>query len=206
MKEQAAVFKKTYEDYLAQIAKIDLKTLPARLNVKVDGDEVIIPFFGILHKVSPTGIVDPSGDRPNHAICVVLSKYLLMCPDSEPDGDEWAAYQDFNNAAPFADAYHKNVEQAIAIGFGGKMDELKQACKILNGGAPKGINLPYDLAMWFVPLPRVPLFLLFNDGDNEFSAQCKVLFEKRAEKFLDMECLAILGMCLADYLKTAANI
>jgi len=68
MKEQAAIFKKTYENYLAQIAKIDLKTLPAGLNVKVDGDEVIIPFFGIPHKVSSSGIVDPSGDRPNHAI------------------------------------------------------------------------------------------------------------------------------------------
>ncbi|MBW2592122.1 MAG: DUF3786 domain-containing protein [Deltaproteobacteria bacterium] len=206
MKEQEAAFKTTYENYLTQIAKIDLTTLPARLGVRVDGDEVIIPFFGIPHRVSPTGISDPSGDRPNHAICVVLSKYLLMCPDSEPDEDEWAAYQDFKDAAPFADAYRKNVEQAIAISFGGKMDELEQACKILNGGAPKGINLPYDLSMWFIPLPKVPLFLLFNDSDNEFSTQCKVLFEKRAENFLDMECLAILGMCLVEYLKTAANI
>ncbi|RLC30906.1 MAG: hypothetical protein DRH32_05035 [Deltaproteobacteria bacterium] len=206
MKEQAAVFKKTYEDYLAQIAGIDLTALPARLGVRVNGNEVVIPFFGIPHRVSPAGIADPSGDKPNHAICVVLSKYLLMCPDSEPDGDEWAAFQDFKDAAPFADAYRKNVEQAIAISFGGRLDELKQACKILNGGAPEGINLPYDLAMWFVPLPRVPVFLLFNDGDNEFSTQCKVLFEKRAQQFLDMECLAILGMCLTDYLKTAANI
>ncbi len=206
MKEQAAIFKKTYEDYLAEIAKIDLTTLPERLGVSVDGNEVTIPFFGILHKVSAAGIADPSGAKPNHAICVVLSKYLLMCPTSEPDGDEWAAYQDFEDAAPFADAYRKNVEQSIAISFGGKLDELKQACKLLNGGTPKGINLPYDLAMWFVPLHRVPLFLLFNDGDDEFSTQCKVLFEKRAEKFLDMECLAMLGMFLTDYLKTAANI
>jgi hypothetical protein len=206
MKEQAAVFKQTYENYLTQIAKIDLTTLSDKLGVKTDGDGVLIPFFGILHKVSPAGIVDPSGEKPNHAICVVLSKYLLMCPYNAPDEDEWAAYQDFKDATPFVDAYRKNVEQALAISFGGKLDELKQACKILNGGTPKGINLPYDLAMWFVPLPRVPLFLLFNDGDDEFSTQCKVLFEKRAEKFLDMECLAMLGMLLVDYLKTAANI
>lgn len=206
MKEQAAVFKQTYEDYLTQIAKIDLTTLSDNLGVKTDGDGVLIPFFGILHRVSPAGIVDPSGEKPNHAICVVLSKYLIMCPNNAPDEDEWAAYQDFKDATPFAEAYRKNVEQALAISFGGKLDELKQACKILNGGVPKGINLPYDLAMWFVPLPRVPLFLLFNDGDDEFSTQCKVLFEKRAEKFLDMECLAMLGMLLVDYLKTAANI
>ena len=54
------------------------------------------------------------------------------------------------------------------------------------------------------PLPKVPVLLLFNDADDEFPADCKVLFERRAEHYLDMECLAILGNILADYLKKAS--
>ena len=50
-------------------------------------------------------------------------------------------------------------------------------------------------------LPRIPLLLLFNDRDEEFPAQCSVLFEKRTEAYLDMECVAMVGMLLCEYLK-----
>ncbi len=54
--------------------------------------------------------------------------------------------------------------------------------------------------MKFDPLPKVPILLLFNDTDEEFSAQCLLLFERRAEKYLDMESMAILARLLTDYL------
>jgi hypothetical protein len=47
--------------------------------------------------------------------------------------------------------------------------------------------------------------MLFNDADEEFPAQCAVLFERRAENYLDMECLAMVGMLLFEYLKPAAD-
>ena len=59
--------------------------------------------------------------------------------------------------------------------------------------------------MLFEALPKVPILMLFNDGDDEFSARCLVLFERRAEKYLDMECLATVGWLLADYLHKAAR-
>jgi len=52
-------------------------------------------------------------------------------------------------------------------------------------------------------LPKVPVLLLFDDADEEFPAQCKVLFERRAKNYLDPECLAILGMLLSDFLNKA---
>jgi hypothetical protein len=47
----------------------------------------------------------------------------------------------------------------------------------------------------------VPLLLLFDDVDEEFPAQCKVLFERRSEHYLDPECLAIIGRLLNGFLK-----
>jgi hypothetical protein len=51
----------------------------------------------------------------------------------------------------------------------------------------------------------VPVLLLFNDSDDEFPAQCLVLFERRTEKYLDMECVAMVGMLLYEYLKAEAG-
>ena len=56
---------------------------------------------------------------------------------------------------------------------------------------------------WVLGPPKMPVLLLFNDADREFPAQCAVLFERRAENFLDMECLAMVGMLLFEYLKSA---
>ena len=68
-----------------------------------------------------------------------------------------------------------------------------------------GNKLPYDVALAIPALPRVPLHLLFMDADDEFPAQCRILFERRAEAYLDMECLAILGWLLSDYLMQACG-
>ena len=54
--------------------------------------------------------------------------------------------------------------------------------------------------MKFDVLPRIPLLLLFNDADEDFPAHCSVLFEKRADTFLDAECLAIAGRLLFNKL------
>jgi hypothetical protein len=48
------------------------------------------------------------------------------------------------------------------------------------------------------------VLLLFNDADEDFPASCSVLYERRAERYLDMECLAMLGMMLAEGLKRNA--
>ncbi|MCP4666106.1 MAG: DUF3786 domain-containing protein, partial [Deltaproteobacteria bacterium] len=76
-----------------------------------------------------------------------------------------------------------------------RLRELAEASNAL-GGRPPDMDLSYELSVQFDPLPRVPLLMLFNDQDEEFPATCSVLFERRAEKYLDAECLAMLGRLL----------
>ena len=77
--------------------------------------------------------------------------------------------------------------------FREKPDALEAACVKLGGEKPD-LELSYQVIMKLPALPKVPLLLLCNDRDEEFPAQCSLLFEQRAEKYLDMECLAMVGM------------
>jgi hypothetical protein len=70
------------------------------------------------------------------------------------------------------------------------------------GGYPPDIHLSHDLSMTFDALPKIPLLLTFNDREDEFPAQCSVLFQKQTENYLDMECTAGLGNMLAAMLMT----
>jgi len=199
--EKEHVYQQTYNDYLSRIAEIDLKFTAEKLGLQMSGDEVEIPFFGKPYRVSPKGIIDPAAQRPHLAISVILSKYLLMCPMIEPLGGNWMSFKDFKDAAPLVQAFFNTVTLPIAESFATRPAELESAAIKISGYPPTD-EFPYDFSMQFDTLPKVPLLLLFNDKDEEFPAQCSVLFEKRAEKFLDMECLAMVGMLLCEYLKS----
>ena len=202
--EKEHIYEQTYKDYLTRIAELDFQFLADKLGVQLAGQEVIIPFFGKPYRISARGITDPSNRQPHLSVSVILCKYLLMCPMIEPLAGNWLSYKDFKDAAPLVRAFYNTVTHPIAETFSGRLAELEKAGEKIGGYAPVDA-LSYDLSMQFDALPKIPLLLLFNDKDDEFPAQCSALFEKRAEKFLDMECLAMVGMLFFEYLKAAAG-
>ncbi len=202
--ELSEAFQEVYDTYLKQIAEIDLAPRAPLLGGLMENQEMIVTLLTRVFRISPQGIFTPEGERPIHAETVVLSRYVLMCPGQPSQNTGWVSYKDFRDAAPFAGAYTNNVEKAIARNFQGRLPSLEAACNDLEG-QEQGMDISYQLIRRFQALPRVPLLLLFNDVDEEFPAESKVLFPDNAADYLDMECLAILGWLLADYLNLAAG-
>ncbi len=197
--QSASVFEQTYQDYLRQLRQVDLQEIANRIGVEIEGDSILLPLFGQLYKISSRGIIDSSGKEPIHSVKVILCQYLLHEPTVEPSGDDWVSYKDFKDASPFVGGFQNNTENALAKSFAGRLETLRRACLQLGGKDP-GLDWGYQLSMKFDPFPRVPILLLFNDADEEFPARCLLLFERRAEKYLDMESMAILAWLLTDYL------
>ncbi len=204
MTAKASVFEKTYKDYLAQVAGIDLRSVEHLLGGQAEKGGIKIPLFGEFYAISENGITDPSGKQPSLDICVILCKYLLLCPAARPREKEWVSYRDLKDSGPLTVYFLNDVERAIANHFVGRLDALKETCKGV-GGYPPDMDVSYDLAMQFDALPRVPVMLLFNDADDEFPAKSSVLFERRAESYLDPECLAMVGRLLFSKLKKAVR-
>ena len=199
MKSKSPIFQEIYLNYMKQISRLDLRTIAQKADIEWSRESLFLPLFEKPHKISKNEIFDPSGKEPNHSVKVVLCKYLLLYPSNYPKDDTLVSYKDFPDAAPFVDAFHNNAEMNIAKTFSGRLNALREACLKLGGYKPS-INWAYHLQMRFDALPKIPILLLFNDADEEFPAQCLLLFERRAEKYLDMECLAMLGWLLTGYL------
>jgi hypothetical protein len=207
MAESSEIFEKHYLDYCAQLAAVDFSTIADTLGIECINGGVSVPLFdqGYRITISAEGMTDPSGKRPAYGICVILAKYLLLCPDRTHIDPTWISFKDLNQTAHFNNVnyFSSDVERAITTHFSNRLDELRNACTALNGTACTA-DFPYDLKMEFQVLPRVSLLLLFNDSDDEFPAVCKVLFQKQAESYLDPESLAMTGACLATILKRQA--
>jgi hypothetical protein len=198
--ERSPIFEKTYNDYLTRIADLNFKALKDKLGIRVNENKAIIPFYGRHYTISAAGIIGPSGNKPHLSTSVILCKYLLMCPQTEPKEENWVSFKDFKDAAPLIHAFAATVTTPISKLFSGRISALERACRQLGGYRPAE-TFAYDVCMKFNVLPKVPMLLLFNDRDAEFPAQCAVLFEKRTEMYLDMECVAMVGMRLHDYLR-----
>jgi hypothetical protein len=201
MYQDSEIFEKNYMEYCAQIANLNFSSLTEKLGIKQDGDQMIVPFFNNNYFVSKEGIADESGTRPDYVVCVILSKYLLLCPESSHDDTDWVSFRDFKKTSHFLNVnyFASDTEKPIVQHFSKRLDSLKMACKKF-GGSPYDIKISYDLVMRFNALPRISLLLLFNDQDEEFPAQCSVLFQKQAEYYLDPESLAMTSAFLVKSL------
>lgn len=200
MAQKSEAFDRIIADYLQQVAGLDLARRADRLGIAAEGGQAVIPFFGFAHRVTPEGVFGPGGQPASHAVSVILFKYLLLCPETAPRGEDWVTYRDFRDAAPFVEGFLNTAERPVARDFGGRRAELEVACRRL-GGRPAALQMTADLVTGFTTLPRVPMTMVFNDRDEEFPAACTLLFQRRARGYLDMECLAMCGMVLARWLR-----
>ncbi|MEA2060663.1 MAG: DUF3786 domain-containing protein [Thermodesulfobacteriota bacterium] len=196
---KAPVFDKIYKDYLKQVAALDVKDKTNLLGIHVDGKTISIPYFNGVYTITPDHIINPEKHRPSHAVSVILCKYLLLCPEFADQDRQLMTYRDFKDAAPYVQGFQNTAEKPISNFFSGRIKDLKSRCRDL-GGVPHDIGISCDFSIRFQALPRIPLFLIFNDADEDFPSDTTLLFEKRAARFLDMECLAMTGMYLAEQL------
>ncbi|SDU52367.1 DUF3786 domain-containing protein [Desulfobacula phenolica] len=210
MNQSSEIFEKYYRDYCDQIAKTNLASIQNILGIETDEDQILIRFFNkdYHYLISQNEITDTSGNRPDYRICVILAKYILLCPEQLHNDTKWVSFKDFKKTSHFTNVnfFKSDTEQVILKHFSGRLDELFKAGKKL-GGVRYEADMPYDLAIKFDALPRISLLLLFNDRDEEFPAQCTVLFQKHSEFYLDPESLGITSAVLANNLiKTMQNL
>jgi hypothetical protein len=204
MENKSSVFEKNYEFYLQQIQTISLGDIADHLGVDFIKNEMILSFFGNTYRISQEGILDRYRNRPLYAICIVFFKYILTSPKTIYFESPWTSYKDFKDAGPLVSFFSNDVENAIVNHFSGKIQDLKKACENL-GGKMADMDISYDVSMQVTALPKIPMLLLFNDADEEFPAQCSVLFKKNIENYLDMESVAIMGNIFSRMLIATDN-
>jgi len=192
MDEHLDIFAQHYRHYCRRLAEVDLARTAEILGLTLNGARVGIPFFNQTYWTAPQGITDAAGRQPSYAICVILAKYLLLCPERIYADPQWTAFQDFKKTSHFTNVnyFKSDTEMPLAKRFSGNLGGLSVACEAL-GGSDDTVEMPYDLCRVIPALPRISLLLLFNDADEEFPAKGTVLFPKHAEHYLDPESLAM---------------
>lgn len=190
-----SIFSRHYHDYLAKLATLDLPARADRLGAVVEGNGLRLRLLGRDYRLSSQEVVDEDGKRASYDTCIILCRYVLMCPAVVPAGEELVTFRNLKDSGPLTVFFADNVERSIAQRFSGRLADFRRTSR--EWGEAAGMTANVDAAARFAALPKIPLVVLFNDRDEDFPASCSVLMERRAESYLDAECLAMLGHGLA---------
>ncbi len=196
MDTHSATYEQTYQKYLADLKGVDIPQACQALGLECQDGQALIQLVDRLYTVSPQGVTGPSGKQVDLGTCVVLCRYLLMCPTTPVKDGGWTTFRDIKGAGPLTVFWANEVERAVSQAYDGKAPELAKAGADLGGAKPEEAY-SYDVEVLIPALTRIPALVLFNDSDEDFPAKCTLLFRESAGTYLDPESLAILGGGLA---------
>ncbi|MBW2623688.1 MAG: DUF3786 domain-containing protein, partial [Deltaproteobacteria bacterium] len=196
--EKPTNYEEVYSGLVERLGEVDFSHSTAHLGVVDNGNESWgLQIFARDCLIDRKGIRERTAGPLDFKIRIVAAHYLLHGGQGETSG-EWVAYRDFKDGAFFHPSFAQSVEQEMARLFSGRMPGLEKAGKAVGGKPLDGLG--GDICLRFDAFPFIPLALIFYDADDEFPSSARVLFDSSAPLFLDMECLAVLGMILADEL------
>jgi len=119
---------------------------------------------------------------------IIICDYIRR-QATKPHTGELLGLGHFPHSASHVKAFQSNAERVIAGMFKNNAVRFRQRCAEM-GGTEAPNKLKADYSCRFDLLPNVPLFLFCWSADEEFEADCKLLFDSSAEANIDIEYLA----------------
>lgn len=151
-----------------------------------------LPYFGFCLQVFKDELRYPPEALADPWDAILLYNYIAS-QGQEPVQGQWVAYNSLPNSVSKAKTLAR-LEQKLADHFAGKAAQLKARVQQLGGGMVAVGGEDADIQAAFLPLPRVPLLLLFWDAEVEegFAPQARFLFDASVTAYLDLEAMLFL--------------
>ena len=130
-----------------------------------------------------------------------LFLHYLRTADGKPLADRWVSLREIEGGGFYHRAFQGYSGDRVAKHFGNDIEAFGRAAK-RAGGERRQLG---DAAYSFLALPRVPLVVVYWQGDEEFSPTAQVLFDASAGHYLPVDGLAILGRELCGRIIRAAS-
>lgn len=179
-------------------ASMQITDLQKRIGGQIIGSEneqvLELPYFNSFIHIKPGNIVKKDGTSLTRWEQVFLYNHMAQGGTRQPTG-EWKSLVDFPNTVSKIKSMKEHVENPLIQNFSGKLRELQKNAANVGGRIISNDNFNAEGAILFNPLPRIPVMLLFWDGNPEegFEAEVKLLFDETITDHLDIESIMFLS-------------
>ena len=171
-------------DWQTRFLSLDPSALLQKLPfLTVSQDRLWVPYFDQRCAIRLCdGVLEPPEAWDTLSLMDEMNIYTLLWyskPNAALCGD-WLPFESLRDARAFGPAFRKGNLAPFAATFDGHGAALKTALERL-GGLPLSTG---DVGYQIQVFPCIPMRVLFWDGDEEFPAQCNLLFDRSATDFI----------------------
>ncbi len=186
-------------------ASMKIEDLPERIGGRLveknDQTGLELPYFNGHIIIFPDRVTATDGTELTRWEQVFIYNHLAQGGRSLPTGN-WRNFVEFPNTVSKIKSMTLHIEKPLIERFKGRADALAAAALAICGQNRREDFPGSDVAMLFQPLPRVPVMLMFWDGDiaEDLEAQVKLSFDETVTDHLDIESIMFLSERLRDLL------
>ena len=188
------VYEQALEVLKEKMKTVDLVKTAERLGGVLHGpDSMDLIFLNERYLVTKERVLDASGQETRPWISILIYNHLCM-PDPPPNAEEWTSFSAIPQSHAKDKAWKGHVEEVIAGRYSGDVERLRRTCAAQGGEAIEREG-SHNAAYLFRFFPKFPVLLLFWDAvpEEDFPAQCTMLLDENANRYLDIESIVVLG-------------
>jgi hypothetical protein len=176
------------KDYLKKAWARPIQELEKTIPARYEGNAFHFQAFGEPCEIRRDEII--LGGEPLHgAEGILIAIYVSFVTDESVHLTPLKAFRQFTGGMGYQAAFTMNAEK-ILIPYVESIQKRREELIARFSGNPNKDVKRYDFSFSLHPLPKVPLYYLFNLPDEEFSASVTCLFSSNADRFLPVETLA----------------
>jgi hypothetical protein len=188
-------YEQIYESLIPKLSKCDFSEIAERLGLSLQPDGTLsVNFLGREYEISSHGVNPTDGKPVNVNNRSVLAYYTL----SKGVGEPAFSYVPISYHAGTGIIFSTNIKwmtDPLGKIFSGNYITFSETmCRL--GGVFNGKLKSGGYSWLLKALPKIPLQIIYYDGDDEFPCEVQILFDKNASLFMEFECLAFLEGCL----------
>jgi len=187
-------------------ASMNINDLPVRiggiLNEDNAGVYLELPYFNDSIIIRTEKIQKKDGTDLNRWEQVFVYNHMAQGGYALPTGN-WKGLEAIPNTISKMKSMKAHVEAPLLERFAGRPDELKRAATAIGARDHSETFPTADVAAYLLPLPRIPVMLLFWDADpaDGFDAEVKLLFDETIVEHLDVESIMFLSERIRQLLR-----
>ncbi len=119
----------------------------------------------------------------------ILILHYLVKSEGQPLTGKWINFRQISGGESYYPAFVKRSQKPLLDFFSNRLELLEKAALALGGEKTR----EGDTAVIIPALPRVPIVLIFWDGDEEFQPEARILFDSTVPTYLSTEDVAVLS-------------